>query len=278
MRRHPQHVRSAVLNGVAPPSLRNPLFHARESQAALDALFDECAADWYCRGAFPRLREEFQTVLARLDREPAQVSIPGREGAAPSAGLLSRYAFADAIRMMMYRVEGSRRVPLAVHLAYQGDFSLVVERAVEQRRSNARLAHGMLLSTTCQEDVVRIREADIAEATARTFLGPARVLQQKRVCAIWPQSPSPAEGGAPVASEAPVLLLSGTLDPVTPPRWADEALQSLPNGRHIVVPGAHGVGGPCIRQIILRFIVAGSAKGLDTACTAEIRLPAFVTR
>ena len=155
---------------------------------------------------------------------------------------------------------------------------MLVQRAVEQRRSNARLAHGMLLSTTCQEDIVRIRDEDIPGLTAKTFLGQARVVQQKQVCAIWLQNKVPAEGGAPVLSDAPVLLLSGTLDPVTPPRWAEEALQSLPNGRHIVVPGAHGVGGPCIRQIIRDFSAAGSAKGLATACTADIRLPPFVVR
>ncbi|HYN06366.1 MAG TPA: alpha/beta fold hydrolase [Vicinamibacterales bacterium] len=228
MRRHPTRVRSAVLNGVAPPALRNPLFHARESQAALDGLFDECAADSSCRAAFPRLREELQSVLARLDREPARVSLSLPTATAPVAARLSRYAFADTIRMMMYRVEGSRRVPLAIHQASRGDFSMLVQRAVEQRQSNARLAHGMLLSTTCQEDVVRIRDEDIPGLTAKTFLG--------------------------------------------------QALRSLPNGRHIVVPGAHGVGGPCIRQIIRDFSAAGSAKGLATACTADIRLPPFVIR
>ncbi|HEY7476427.1 MAG TPA: alpha/beta hydrolase [Vicinamibacterales bacterium] len=278
MRRHPTSVRSAVLNGVAPPALRNPLFHARDSQTALDALFDECAADVACHTAFPRLREELQSLLAQLDREPARVSLRAAGGGVPAEGRLSRYAFADAIRMMMYRVEGSRRVPLAIHQAARGDFSMIVERAVDQRRSNARLAHGMLLSTTCQEDVVRIRDEDIPALTAQTFLGPTRVVGQRQVCAIWPQNPVPAEGGAPVASESPVLLLSGTLDPVTPPRWAEEALKTLPNGRHLVVPGAHGAGGPCIGRIVRDFIVAGSARDLDTSCAAGIRLPPFVTR
>jgi pimeloyl-ACP methyl ester carboxylesterase len=278
MRRHPTSVRSAVLNGVAPPSLRNPLFHARDSQTALDALFDECAADAPCRGAFPRVRDEFQSLLALLDREPARVSLRAAADGAPAEGRLSRYAFADAIRMMMYRVEGSRRVPLAIHQAYRGDFSMIVQRAVDQRRSNAQLAHGMLLSTTCQEDVVRIRDEDIPALTAQTFLGPTRVVGQRQVCSIWPHDAVPAEGGAPVASGAPVLLLSGTLDPVTPPRWAEEALKTLPNGRHLLVPGAHGAGGPCITRITRDFIVAGSVKDLETSCTAGIRLPPFVTK
>jgi hypothetical protein len=73
-------------------------------------------------------------------------------------------------------------------------------------------------------------------------------------------------------------LLSGSLDPVTPARWADEALRTLPNGRHVVAPGAHGLGGPCISQITRDFLTRGSTKDLDTSCAAEMTLPAFVTR
>ena len=278
MRRHPARVRSAVLNGVAPPALKNPLYHARESQRALDGLFDRCAADAPCRSAFPRIRDEFRELVARLDREPARVSLSLPGSNAPIPVRFNRYAFADTVRMMLYRADAARHVPLAVHQAYRGDFSALVQRAMDQRRSNARLAHGMLLTTTCTEDVVRIREDEILDLTAGTFLGPDRVRDQKQVCSIWPKGDVAADDAEPVRSDAPVLLLSGTLDPVTPPQWADGALRSLPNGRHVVVPGAHGVGGPCIAQIVRDFLGAGSARDLGTSCTVDIALPAFVLR
>jgi pimeloyl-ACP methyl ester carboxylesterase len=278
MRRHPAHVRSAVLNGVAPPDLKNPLYHARESQRALDAVFERCAAETACRAAFPQLREEFQSVIARLDREPARVMLtpPGADTAAEVR--LTRYAFADTVRMMLYRVGEMRQVPLVVHQAYRGDFSTLLQLAVGQRRSNGGLAHGMLLATTCAEDIARIRDDEIQNLTAGTFLGPDRVRDQKQVCGIWPRGEVPADDAEPVRSDAPVLLLSGTLDPVTPPEWADVALRTLPNGRHIVAPGAHGLGGPCIGRIVREFVTAGSTKGLDTSCTAEVALPPFVVR
>jgi pimeloyl-ACP methyl ester carboxylesterase len=277
MRRHPARVRSAVLNGVAPPSLKNPLYHARESQRTIDALFDLCDSDRACHAAFPRIREEFRAVIERLEREPAAVPLT-LSGAAPVTVRFSRYAFADAVRMMLYGQAGASNVPLAVHQAYLGNFSVIAQRTVDQRRSNTRLMHGMLLTTTCAEDVARITDDEIRTLTAGTFLGADRVRQQKEVCAIWPRRDGPPEDGRPVQSDSPVLLLSGTLDPVTPPLWADEALRTLPNGRHLVVPGAHGVGGPCISQIVRQFISAGSAKDLDTACTAGIRQPPFVTK
>jgi pimeloyl-ACP methyl ester carboxylesterase len=278
MRRHPDGVRAAVLNGVAPPSLLNPLYHARNAQLAIDAVFAECAGDRACNAAFPRLPEEFHAVLERLEKQSARVSMTEPATGAPTTVTLSRYAFAETIRMMLYGVNGSRHVPLVVHQAFRGDFSEVVQRAIDQRRGNSALQHGLLLATTCAEDVARIREDEIPAATTGTFLGPDRVMHQREVCAIWPKGHVDIEDVAPVRSDAPVLLFSGTLDPVTPPIWGEDALRSLPNGRHIVVPGAHGVGGMCVGQIIRDFLAAGSAKNLETSCTKEIRLPPFITR
>src|SRR5688572_27178771 len=75
MRRYPTRVRTAALYGLAPPSLAMPQQFARDAQAALDAVIGDCAADDACRTAFPRLADEVSTVLARLRREPARVTV-----------------------------------------------------------------------------------------------------------------------------------------------------------------------------------------------------------
>ena len=129
MRRHPERVGSAVLNGVAPPSLRNPLYHARESQRAIDGLFDECAADPPCRAAFPRVRDEFQEVLTRLDISAcARVALVARRSAGPGHHQPLRVRRNDPDGCSI-TPSPSRQVPLAVHRAHQGDFSIVVQRA-----------------------------------------------------------------------------------------------------------------------------------------------------
>ena len=64
----------------------------------------------------------------------------------------------------------------------------------------------------------------------------------------------------PVSVEAPVLLFSGTLDPVTGPRWGERAAAHLPNSLHLVVPGAHGVDG--VRAVLRLEVVDHVARGL----------------
>jgi dipeptidyl aminopeptidase/acylaminoacyl peptidase len=85
------------------------------------------------------------------------------------------------------------------------------------------------------------------------------------------------------ASTTPVLLLSGGLDPATPPRHGERVAKLLgANALHVVVPNAgHGVMSlGCMRDVIYRFVDAAddkSALAVDAACVKNIpRPPMFV--
>ena len=43
LRQHPEHVRTVVLDGVAPTDMSLPLFAARDAQRSLDKLAGDCA-------------------------------------------------------------------------------------------------------------------------------------------------------------------------------------------------------------------------------------------
>ncbi len=81
-----------------------------------------------------------------------------------------------------------------------------------------------------------------------------------------------------VGSDAPVLILSGGIDPATPPHHAELVAATLPNARHLVAPHlGHGVSmHGCAPRLIERFVRAGSGKEIDAACLARIPRPTFV--
>ena len=60
----------------------------------------------------------------------------------------------------------------------------------------------------------------------------------------------------------PTLVLSGELDPVTPPAWGEQVAKTLANSKHIVMPGTgHTAGGTgCGQRIIRNFIDKGTAR------------------
>jgi len=85
-------------------------------------------------------------------------------------------------------------------------------------------------------------------------------------------------------SRSPVLLLSGGIDPVTPPRHGERVAKALgPLARHVVVANAgHGVMAiGCMRDVIFRFVDAvadADALAVDAGCAAKVpRPPAFVS-
>lgn len=275
MRRHPETVRCAVLNGVAPLKFTNPLYHAAAAQQALEKIFAECAADPVCAGAFGDLEKKLETVLARLEAEPAAVTLTHPETGEPIAATLSREGFAEGLRIMMYR--DSRRVPLLVQGAYEGALGPFAQAALESERGiRDAIAFGMLMCVTCSEDVARIDPEMVGPLTEGTFAGAGRVQRQMAACEAWPKSQLPERFAEPVRVDVPTLIISGTLDPVTPPMWGDLLAAQLPRSRHVIVPGAHGVRGGCIDGVVQQFLDAGDVKHLDLSCVEEMQLGPFV--
>jgi pimeloyl-ACP methyl ester carboxylesterase len=276
MRQYPATVRAAVLNGVVPIANKNPLYHSANFDLGLRALVAECAADADCHAAVPNLEAEFRAILARLDAKPATASVAHPVTGAKITVTLSREAFLEALRVAMYSGGRSRQVPVLIHRAHEGDFDPFAEAGLSSERGLRRsLALGQLLSVTCVEDVDRITEDEIRTIAGPTFAGEGRVRGQRQMCAFWPRSALPKDFGDPVSVTVPTLLLSGTLDPVTPPRWGDEAASHLPRSRHVVVPGAHGVGGPCVDDIERRFLDAAAVERLDVSCAARLKPARF---
>jgi pimeloyl-ACP methyl ester carboxylesterase len=83
---------------------------------------------------------------------------------------------------------------------------------------------------------------------------------------------------APLSSPVPALLLSGSDDPVTPPRYAQQALRGFVHGRALVLEGfGHGqLTAPCMGRVMQQFIEHASVS-VDVSCTAHAVPLAFFT-
>ena len=99
-------------------------------------------------------------------------------------------------------------------------------------------------------------------------------------CPAWNVGTRPKNFIAPLSTDVPVLLLSGEFDPVTPPRYAEQVLKHLPNGRHIVAKGqGHGtLGAGCMPRLLAQFMDKADAKALDASCLDTLTaVPAFTS-
>lgn len=269
MRRYPASVRTAILNGVFPVGRAGYLYTAPLLQRAIDAVFADCRADDACRAAYPEIEARFDEVIERLDRAPAIVELKGTEVN------FGRGDFAYALRGLLYT--RSAEIPYWIDRAWRGEWQELAEYYLERTDWVAGDSGSAYhFSTLCTEDVGRVTEQQIDAVSAGTFEGGHLIRGYRDVCALWPAAPLPEGFDEPVRSDIPTLLVSGSRDPVTPARLADEVAEGLPNSVKVVVPGAgHGVGGQCIASLELQVIETGSIEELDTSCIEAVPSPPF---
>ncbi|MCJ7679987.1 MAG: alpha/beta hydrolase [Candidatus Aminicenantes bacterium] len=278
MKRHTESVRCAVFDAVAPTAFRNPLYHSPSAQSALELLFAECANDPACSAAYPQLQDKFQAVLERLEDSPVDVTISHPVSQKRVQVRLNREAFAVALRTMLYYLPSNRQVPYLIHRAFEGDFEPFAQMGVESnRRVRRTLALGLLACVTCTEDVTRIDPGEINSVTGNSFLKDTRIREQMAICDFWPRTKVPDDFGDPISIDVPILMFSGSQDPVIPPQWGEEAARHLPNSLHLIIPGAHRVAGLCVDSLRQQFLENPSIHNLDISCTETIQMSPFRT-
>lgn len=284
-RRYPERVRSLFLWGPVPPSFRRPGGYARDGQAALEGLARDCTADPACAAAFPAPLDDLRSVLARLETEPARWSWAAAPDPVTRTVTITRDMFAESLWAMLFSTEGAREVFLRIRRARDGDFGSFLSAALSDGRLNSRDAvEAMYLSVTCTEETLRIPDdeftARVSEADA-TFLGSSRLRRQRAACLEWPRTSLPPGAVDPLVSDIPTVVVSGGLDPVTPPRWGRRIVDDLSDARLVVVPGmghssADGSGAECLDSLAVRLAATREVDGLPVdRCVAEIRQPGW---
>ncbi len=272
-RQFPQHLRRVVLDGVAPPDMVLPSSFSPDTQAALDAVFTACAAEATCQQRYPRLRAEWQQLLARL---PVQTLL-----AHPVTGREERLTITlelllTLVRTPLYSPMLAAALPAAMNEATQHRFAALAGLGQALGVGSGGMSTGMHFSVVCAEDVPRLATAaDLPGADFGRHFAELYV----RICADWPRGEVPAAFYRVTAAPVATLLLSGGIDPVTPPRHGERAAKSLgAKARHVVVEQAgHGVLGlACMRDAVVRFVAADGddeALMLDFSCATRLPRP-----
>ena len=281
MRRFPEHLRCVVMKGVTPITVPLTLPMARDAQRALDLTFDDCLADEACRGAFPEIKGEWKSVLERLDRGEIEVELPAATDGKSERIKISRATLGPTVRTMLQSIDSAARLPMVIHAAARGNYVPLAREALTIRRGFPKaVSVGIFLGITAAEDVSISDPKEIARESEGTFLRDDYFKQLQRAAKIFPQSDLPADYRAPVGSEIPTLLISGFVDPATPPRGAEEVAKHLTKSRHVVARyGSHSYSGmsPCVDKMMAEFIQRGTVDGLHTSCVDQIKRPPFAT-
>ncbi len=272
LRRHPERVRTVTLDGVAPPDMIVSLDVWTTRERALDALFERCRTSPACATTMP-------DPAATLDAIGRELGPGGREIAFvdPATGEARRMpgsidGVIGLLQPLLYSPDTAAMIPALLGRARDGDLAPLVATA---NAFTGELVNQMNIplhySVTCAEDVPRadaaLRERALAGKRSARL---ARLALA--ICDVWPRGGAPADAFTPVTSDVPALILSGGLDPVTPPANGETVARTLANHRHVVAPGYGHIVSPhaCAPRLLAAFVADAGFDELPGDCVRQL--------
>jgi len=271
MARHPETIRSVVLDSVYPPDLVLPLVLDRVA-AARTAFFAMCEQDAACAAAFPDLAGQYQQALRRLSHAPLTVSVPAAMHQPDNQAPLTASLFEKVVALRLYYPENYPDLPKLIATVHDGkveDFAAALAAVLS---GAADLNYPVNIAVECR-DRPHLRKPLAAGADALDQIS------HHGVCTGWSDlGPPPV---IPAGTSIPTLVLAGQFDPnANPPlsrhvaeligdraRWVEFPLIGH-NVRHI---------SPCAATIVAAFI-AQPGKAPDTSCAQQPQPIRFLPR
>jgi pimeloyl-ACP methyl ester carboxylesterase len=277
-----QGIRSVLLDSVYPPQASLITETPADFARSLNLVFDTCAADPICSGAYPNLKQVLFDTAKKLNAAPAKITLtqpdlgnigtPGKKLPA----LLDGDSLLSFLFQVMYGSELIPSVPALIYQAKDGDFAAIAQLQSQFLSQYKDISQGMYFSVECFESVPfdTLAEAQAAYQAQPDLSGALGSPQGTfNACKIWNVPAAPAVEEQAVSSDVPTLVLSGQFDPITPPAWGQLAASTLSNSFSYEVPGAgHGssLSVACPQNIALAFFDQPTAAP-DTACLSQTK-------
>ncbi len=268
MKRFPSSIRTVVLDGVAPTSLRLPDDAMANSEAELKAAISACAESKACAKAYPNLSATLDALLQKLRATPQAVTLLHPATGKPVSGTVTDRTVISFLWPLLYQPEAARLIPDMIHSAAAGNFAPLAATTTARSISETDLSVVQRFAVMCAEDMLG-RTAPAMErfkSLSDLFYG---------FCKRLPHGTVQPEFFEPTTSDIPTLLFSGTLDPVTPPSQGVLAAKTLSLSKHIVVGGMGHIVSihPCSRRLMSKFIEVGNISAARGSCETELNLP-----
>jgi pimeloyl-ACP methyl ester carboxylesterase len=264
--RYPDAVRAIVLDSAVPNRLVLLSEHARNLEDMVQRRLARCQAEAACAGRFGDPYASLREVQQRLRRHPQSVELPDPRSFALVRRTMEADDLAALVRFYMYSASTSALLPFVINEARAGRYAPLLGQAqLVVGEVSETLGGGMPASVLCSEDADLLRESPQDKGT---LLGEGAVRTALLACEVWPHRARPANFHQPFHSSAPVLVLAGEFDPVTPPRYGKEIVEALPHARLLTAPGqGHAViGVGCMPKLVGNFVQQLDPVRLDDQC------------
>lgn len=241
LQQYPSSVRSAVLSGLV------PLFNFSDRKTvnlsrSLRLVFDKCEADPDCNEAFPSLKTDFNRLMNRLENDP----IPAPDFVTTSLSGDTYFITANMVLNglfdLLYGKKGIEVVPLMIHHLAKGNDWIVQSMSVSMANEFSAMKNdvNLIIKNNDAERDPDFRSSMVPDELTELISHFLQGQYAYNLDSYWPVIRGTKQLPREVWKQTgiPVLLISGELDPVTPPGNADSMSEYFFNGVHHVISGS----------------------------------------
>ena len=233
LKRHGDHVARAVFSRCEGPDHTWKL--PSTVQAKLEQLGAIVAADKVVGEKVPDLVGSIRDLIESLNKEPRVVEVPQRQG-----GTVKVTVGSFDLQLILSRLLGGHRemqtIPAAIHQLSQGNWGLLGGIALGQRRDRIEGAMPIWMDMASGASPSRMKRIERESKDPSNLLGDAiNFPYHPALRSVCGNPELGDEFRGPVRCKAPVLFVSGDLDPRTPAANVEDLGDGLPGAVHVVV-------------------------------------------
>ena len=219
MRDHPEGIRSVVLDSPVP--FRVDYFDRNTSNfsEALNRICRKCEADPACKQAFPDMRRSVDELIQDYEKHPLTLSVPDTRFANGRFVVNGQ----DVMLLMQQALYDTRVMPLLPLLIDQlrkRNGPLIVNFLQLFSSQTSGIDYGTYYCVMCNETMPVNSLAGFdrdAAASPRMLGGLVNYRAEYFVCQSWNIGGVDPPGHDTLSTQIPSLILSGEMDPITPP-------------------------------------------------------------
>jgi pimeloyl-ACP methyl ester carboxylesterase len=280
MRRSPDAVRSAVMDGIVPPDVDGVAQEISASDAALQAFFQLCAAHDKCHATYPDLEADLYKLVEKLNTQEIQVEVSDLQSGRRYKVNINGDRFYDLVRTTVAasQPEALGQLPKMIKTASEGGYDLLKTMLPNYINMAAPSADIVQTLVYCREQVAQSSSARINEVIAKVPPQAAeffrkRVERNAAVCAIWKPKTTPAVNIQPMTTKTPLLIFTGSVNWTVSAAWQADMKKNMKNA--IIIPfaslsqtvlGRRG-GSDCWGGMVSAFLKDPTAA-VDGACAS----------
>jgi len=266
MRDFPKSVRSAVLAGILSPETNSLNTTILNFENSLFSVLNRCAKNEDCNKRYPNLKERLLKALRKLETEPLHFDYKGKPF------VLNRQEALFFMYMPLYDRNSIGNIPLLIEALENGDAEPLKNVVKSIENIYNALNWSMNYSVMIYEEFPFYDRVAMEESLKQSEIvayEPVSLISSEELTDSWHSFRATAFENQPVVSDIPTLMISGSLDHVTPVSNAKGALKNLNNGHEVIFPDdGHNLYNTCFFKIAEDFLNNPSQKP-NIDCSSE---------